>query len=254
VTDRDTPFLTAEWRHLMMLNFEIDPTVLAPRVPPGTELDTWRGRVLLTLVGFRFLETWVRGFGLPGHRDFEEVNLRFYVRRRLAPGQWRRGVVFVREIVPRRLIAIIARSWFGEPYVRHPMRHEVDLHAIAAGGSFTVRYAWRHRGRWLGFAGRAHGAPAVFAPGSEVEFVTEHYWGYTARPPGTDEYRVDHAPWRVWPLDDASVDGDVGTYYGPDFAKALRGPPCSAFLAEGSAVAVYPGHPLLPDDPAPDAA
>ncbi len=119
------PFLTAEWRHLAMVHYAIDPRVLAPFVPRGTELDDWHGTTFVSLVGFLFLRTRVLGVPIPCHRDFEEVNLRFYVRRRTNDG-WRRAVSFVREIVPRRAIAVTARLLYGEPYVALPMRHRID--------------------------------------------------------------------------------------------------------------------------------
>jgi uncharacterized protein len=103
------PFLTAEWRRLVMANFEIDGDALAPFVPSGVELDVWRGRNYVSLVGFLFLKTRVLGAAVPWHENFEEVNLRFYVRRKVG-AEWRRGVVFVKEIVPRRLIAWTARD------------------------------------------------------------------------------------------------------------------------------------------------
>ncbi|MES2569397.1 MAG: DUF2071 domain-containing protein, partial [Verrucomicrobiota bacterium] len=115
------PFLTAEWRHLAMLNFATDPALLRPLVPAGTELDEFGGTTYLSVVGFLFLKTRVLGAGFPFHRDFEEVNLRFYVRRKVG-GEWRRGVVFIREMVPRQIIALIARVVFGEPYSALPMR------------------------------------------------------------------------------------------------------------------------------------
>lgn len=37
----------------------------------------------------------------------ERAQLRFYVRRRV-DGEWRRGVMFIKEIVPRRAIAAAA--------------------------------------------------------------------------------------------------------------------------------------------------
>src|SRR4051794_25256625 len=101
------PFLTAEWRLLVMLPFPLHPAALTPLVPAGTELDFRDGRTFLSLVGFRFLKTRVRGVPVPGHVDFDEVNLRFYVRCKTADG-WRRGVTFVKEIVPRRAIALVA--------------------------------------------------------------------------------------------------------------------------------------------------
>src|SRR5262249_5878550 len=138
-------FLTANWRALAMLNYTIDPAVLRPYVPAGTELDVWNGRTFVSMVGFRFLETRLRGGAVPFHVRFEEVNLRFYVRRLVRDG-WRRGVVFVKEIVPRRAIAWVARIAFGERYVALPMRHEVVLPAGTDAG--RVAYEWRWRGRW----------------------------------------------------------------------------------------------------------
>jgi uncharacterized protein len=231
-----------------MLNYEVDPALLAARVPRGTELELLHGRALVTLVGFRFVDVRVLGFAIPGHRDFDEVNLRFYVRRLCADGTWRRGVVFITEIVPRWLIATVARRWYGEPYIRLPMRHDLDAKAITMRSRFAIRYGWKHRGRWSSIGGRAHGEPVAFAPGSEADFITEHYWGYTCRSAHrTSEYHVDHPPWRVWPLEDAHLDGDVGPLYGPGLADTLTAVPRSAFVAEGSAVTVYEGR-ALPEE------
>lgn len=226
-------FLTASWRDLVMLNFAVDPRVVAPLVPAGTELDGWDGQTLVSLVGFRFLDTRVLGVAVPGHVAFEEVNLRFYVRRKAADG-WRRGVVFVKEIVPRRAIAWVARAVYDEPYVALPMRHEVS--------PGRARYEWRLGGRWQGLSA-AFGGPAAIPPeGSLEEFITEHYWGYTRRRDGgTSEYRVEHPRWRVWTAADPRFDGDVPALYGPAFAAHLAAAPGSAFVAEGSAVTVRRG-------------
>ncbi len=53
-TDRSKVFLTAEWRYLAMFNYEVPPELLAPLVPRGTELDSWQGKVYVSLVGFLF--------------------------------------------------------------------------------------------------------------------------------------------------------------------------------------------------------
>src|SRR5262249_16862691 len=140
-------FLTAEWRDLAMVNYEIDPAALAPLVPRGTELDRWNGRVFASIVGFRFLDTRVRGLAIPGHRNFEELNLRFYVRRKADAG-WRRGVVFVKEIVPRRAIAWVARALYNENYVAHAMRHEVLREPDSPSTIRRASYEWLHHGRW----------------------------------------------------------------------------------------------------------
>jgi hypothetical protein len=117
-------FLTAEWRQLAMLNYEIDPARLRPLVPAGTEIDLWEGRAFISVVGFLFLNTRVRGIAFPCHQNFEEINLRFYVRRHAADG-WRHGVVFVRELVPRAAIAFIARKFYNENYLALPMWHRI---------------------------------------------------------------------------------------------------------------------------------
>src|SRR5271166_638090 len=143
-------FLTAEWRWLAMLNYEVEPAVLQHRVPEGTELDYWNGRTFVSVVGFRFLETRLFGVAVPFHRDFDEVNLRFYVRRRAAEG-WRRGVVFVRELVPRAALSAVARLAYAEPYTAVRMRHSIEPERGQVG------YAWRWRGKWCalttGFVG-----------------------------------------------------------------------------------------------------
>ncbi len=234
-------FLTAEWRHLLMLNYVVDPDLLRPHVPNGVELDNWNGRHYMSMVGFLFLQTKVSGLRLPWHTNFEEVNLRFYVRRR-GPDGWRRGVVFIKEIVPRRFIAAVARTCYNEPYVALPMRHHLDTEngRLKTGG--LVEYAWRHQGRWNSLRATTIGAPQPSAEGSEPEFITEHYRGYTAQPNGRcKEYQVEHIRWNVWPTSEAALHCDAAQLYGPEFAAPLGAPPQSAFIAEGSPVTVSSG-------------
>ncbi len=40
-------FLKAEWRHLAMLNYAVDPALLAPHLPAGCELDFFGGQTFL---------------------------------------------------------------------------------------------------------------------------------------------------------------------------------------------------------------
>ena len=230
------PFLTADWRDLIMLSYAIDPAVLAPRVPAGTTLDLFDGRALVSVVGFRFLGTRLRGVRVPGHADFDEVNLRFYVRRELAAGEGRRGVVFVRELVPRAAVAWLARWAYGEPYRTLPMR------STASGGSVSRRYTyeWRRHGRWEGLTATATGEARVPAPDSLEAFITQHHWGYGRRRDGaTLEYEVTHDPWRVWAAGDARLTADAEALYGADFAAALATPPVSTLIADGSPVTVF---------------
>jgi uncharacterized protein YqjF (DUF2071 family) len=220
-----------------MLNFEVPPALLEPLVPASVELDRWRGRLYASVVGFHFRDTRVLGVPIPGHRDFPEVNLRFYVRRHVG-GEVRRGVVFVRELVPRRAIATMARLLYNEPYRALPMRRRTD--AFGAGSTVEREYAWRVDGSWTRVMATTSGPARPLEPDSEEEFITEHYWGYTRQcDGGTIEYRVDHPRWNVWTATDARLDGNVASVYGDAFAEALARSPSSAFVADGSAITVY---------------
>jgi uncharacterized protein YqjF (DUF2071 family) len=240
MTDRRPPFLTARWHTLVMLNYEMAPDLLAPLVPEGTELDTFEGRCLASVVGFRFVDTRLLGVPIPFHRDFDELNLRFYVRRSEGD-EVRRGVVFVREVVPRRAIAWVARWSHGERYVARPMGHLLQVDP-ERGGSAGFRWQARRGGPWCELRATFRGAPVLPEAGSEEEFITEHYWGYAQQRQGSVEYRVEHPQWRVWPARESSLSGDLSPLYGPDLAAALTGPPCSAFVAEGSPVSVHWGR------------
>jgi hypothetical protein len=235
------PFLTAEWRYLAMLNYEAEPKVLLPYLPAGTELDQWSGKTYLSIVGFQFLNTRVLGVPIPFHRNFDEVNLRFYVRRKAADG-WRRGVVFIKEIVPRTAIAFTARYLYNENYVAARMGHEIRFAACNSGKLKEVSYRWKHRGNENRLEVRTGDGPLDLIEGSHEQFIAEHYWGYSAQPDGTTiEYQVEHPSWRIWPSEAVAFDCDVGAVYGDRFADYVSGTPTSAFVADGSRVAVYRG-------------
>lgn len=218
-------FLTAEWRDLAILNYAVDPALLRPLVPSSVELDFFEGTTYVSLVGFRFLHTRLLGVPVPLHRDFDEVNLRFYVRR-TEGGELRRGVVFVREIVPRHAVAAVARLAYGENYVALPMWHRV--------AADSAEYRWWHRGVWNSIRVEAAGDAALAAAGSLENFITEHYWGYSRR----YEYNVQHLPWMLRRASRARFEGDPA-FYGPELACILGREPDSAMLADGSAVTVY---------------
>jgi uncharacterized protein len=239
-------FLTGEWRYLAMLNYRVDAAMLEPFVPRGTVLDRWQGATYVSLVGFLFRDTRVLGVPIPLHRDFEEVNLRIYVRREVG-GEVRRGVTFIREIVPRRAIAAVARIAYNEPYVALPMRHAIAAQADLDAAPRSLRYEWRQRAGWSTLAVEASGTAMPLDPESEAEFITEHFWGYTRqRDGGTVEYHVTHPRWRTWTVDAAEVRGELAELYGAALGDVLRRPPDSAFLAEGSAIAVHVPERLKP--------
>jgi uncharacterized protein YqjF (DUF2071 family) len=232
-------FLSAERRDLVMLNYEAEPEILRRYVPRGVELDTFDGRTFVSLVGFRFLRTKLYGFlAVPFHSNFDEVNLRFYVRRREG-GEIRRGVVFVRELVPRMAIARFARLTYGEKYDSCPMWHRVERNTERV----SAEYGWKWREGQFQLSAQARGAPSRVAEGTLENFITEHYWGYSAKKAGESiEYRVSHDPWRVWVSTNAGFEGDGGALYGVEFSEMLRRAPDSAFIAEGSPVLVHVGR------------
>ena len=233
--------LSAEWRNLVMLNYEIDPSALAAFLPRGTQLDLFQGRALVSVVGFEFLNARWCGLAIPGHGSFPEVNLRFYVKRRTLSG-WRRGVEFLKEIAPRWMVAQVARRVYHENYCCRKMRHEVATSRAEGTALRTVRYEWRERGRWNRLALATAAEFSSCERDTEEAFVVEHYWCYTPQPNGTTrEYRVDHPVWRIAAASECELSCDVVRVYGPQFVECLSGPPTSAFLVDGSAVVVHSG-------------
>jgi hypothetical protein len=233
VPEQSRPFLTASWRNLVMLSFTVDPVAIIDRVPPGTTLDSWRGKMFVSLVGFQFRDTKVLGAPVPFHQDFEEVNLRFYVRRVTEDGV-RPAVVFLCEIVPRPVVGSMARLLYREPYVVVPMRSKV-----APGSPPEAEYQWQEKGRWSAVAARGEGIGAEAAPGSLEEFLTERHWGYNGElGKDTLEYRVDHPRWRLWHARDVRFEVDAEALCGAELARQLKAP-VSALIADGSAVTIH---------------
>jgi hypothetical protein len=231
------PFLSAEWRNLLMANYAIDPAVLQPYLPAYTELDTFNDTHYVSLVGFLFTNTRVRGIAFPFHRTFEEVNLRFYVRYKEG-NQWKRGVVFVKEIVPMHVITFIANTLYGEKYATHPMQHQWKQ----TDAELEVVYKWKVAGSWNYLKATAERESTTILPGSEEEFITEHYWGYTPiNPTCTGTYEVVHTKWKVHTVKEFNCLCNVPLLYGSAFEAALQAQPTSVFLADGSAVEVMIG-------------
>jgi uncharacterized protein len=229
-------FLTAQWKDLVMANYEVAPELLADRVPRGTSLDFQDGKLFVSLVGFMFLDTRVLGVPVPFHINFEEVNLRFYVRRETAT-ETRRGVCFVKEIVPRYAIATVARVLYGEPYECWRMSHTKT--------ETKVGYGWQKGDCANHLKVEIDEDLGVPAENSHGEFIIEHYWGYTKRgPERCDEYKVEHPKWELFSVKNEEINVDFGKTYGAEFAFLSSEKPFSIFLAKGSPIAVYKGEKL----------
>ncbi|MHB8809294.1 MAG: YqjF family protein [Desulfobulbaceae bacterium] len=237
-------FLTAELRHLVMISYQAEPEILAPLVPKGTELDDWHGKTLLSLVAFSFEGIRLKGVPIPFYRNFAEINLRLYVRGK-APDGWRRGVVFVREVVPRRAIAFVARWLYNENFVTCPTRSRLDHDP--GSGHRSALYSWKYREEWLSVGAEYAGEPVSPGTGSAEEFIVGHYWGYATRRDGsTVAYRIEHPTWKVWHAALFSTKGDLAGFYGAQFGSVFARQPSSVLVAEGSPVVVHPAAALRP--------
>ncbi|MGG8495518.1 YqjF family protein [Tenacibaculum sp. TC6] len=226
-------FLKAEWRKLVMINYEVNPEKLKPYLPEGTELDYYNDTCYISLVGFMFLNTKLLGCKIPFHVNFEEVNLRFYVKR-TEDNKTKRGVVFIKEIVPKPAITFVANTIYKENYQTLKMQHEwsSDEHTI------EVAYQWKTEGFWNSIKVTAHNTLKAIEPNSEIEFIAEHYWGYAKNKIQTTEYEVKHETWKYYPITNVDIQVDFQKTYGADFIFLNKLKPSSVFLLEGSEITV----------------
>lgn len=225
-------FLSARWSNLVLINYAVDDAVLEPHLPRGLELDRREGRAFLSLVAFDFLETRVLGVPWPGHRNFSEINLRFYVRH----GE-RRGVVFVREFVPLPVVSTMARCIYNEPYATARMRSSVRRRK----GKLRVAHSLSLRGAAGPQRLRVLAAdrPTMAPTDSWEHFFKEHQWGFGRdRRGGTLCYEVNHPHWRTYPVLDLRLNWDWAATYGEKWRFLNDAEPHSVTLAEGSAVTV----------------
>ncbi len=227
-------FLNAEWRKLILANYEIDPSILKSYLPYKTEIDTWQNRCYVSLVGFMFKNTKMLGMKIPFHINFEEVNLRFYVRFK-HHDKWKRGVVFIKEIVPKPAITLVANTLYKEHYETQKMRHSWDIKPDQQ----HIKYEWNKNNLWQHFSVDADTNELSIDEGSEAEFITEHYWGYSKiKKNKTYEYEVTHPKWNHYHINDYNIDVDFALNYGDDFKMLTTLNPISVMLAEGSEITV----------------
>ena len=220
-----------------MANYEISPEVLREFVPRGTEIDYWNGECYASLVAFKFADTAVLGFRIPFHVNFEEINLRFYVRRETAE-ETRRGVVFVKEIVPRLAICLVANTLYGEKYEAWHTRFEETENRLS--------YFWTRGNCSNKIAVEFGGSLGVPEADSQAEFIIEHYWGYTKlNDRKTGEYKVEHPKWELREIKASEIKVDFAATYGAQFAFLNESEPRSILFAAGSEISVYKGAKLV---------
>jgi uncharacterized protein YqjF (DUF2071 family) len=235
-------FLEAQWKNLLMLNYEVDPEILKPYLPPSTVIDLWQGKALVSMVGFMFNETRVLGIKWPFHISFEEVNLRFYVKH-FDGKEWKRGAVFVSEIVPKSIIVFIANNLYKEHYRTLRMRHS---QIQAANNHTEFLYEWKLKGQWNKLGATVSNTFEDIQPGSPEEFIFEHYWGYNKlTDTKTMQYQVEHVSWQIAKVKSYVFDANIVELYGKDFLPFLGQKPCSAFFANGSDISVRIGEKIV---------
>jgi uncharacterized protein YqjF (DUF2071 family) len=227
-------FLKAEWRKLAFANYEVDPSILAEYVPPGTELDLWEGKCFVSLIGFIFLNTKIFGIKVPFHSTVEEVNLRFYVKR-FENNTWKRGAVFIKEIVSKPALTFVANTIYKEHYETMPMNYEWEENSV----NRSVAYYWKKNKIWQSFKITAALNTSEIKENSETEFITEHYWGYAkVNESVTNEYQVTHPRWKQYTVESSEIKVDFDLVYGKDFKFLNNLKPTSIMLIEGSKITI----------------
>ncbi|ALM50241.1 hypothetical protein AMR72_15925 [Flavobacterium psychrophilum] len=231
-------FLDAQWRKLVMINYAVDPQLLKPYIPFETELDLWNDTCYVSLIGFMFVDTKMMRLRIPFHVNFEEINLRFYVKYKETE-EYKRGVVFIKEIVHKPSLTLVANLLYNENYETLKTRHSW----IEGHDDLTVEYGWKKKGQWHTIKTVTDKIPVDIKPDSEEEFITEHFWGYTKITDSvTSEYEVAHPRWQIYPVRGYEVNVDFQTTYGSDFAFLQDAKPVSVYLAEGSDIIVKQGR------------
>jgi len=227
-------FLSARWENLIMANYTLDPGILKPYLPNGVELDFYNGNAYVSLVGFMFKNTSLFNIPVPFFGTFEEINLRFYVKR-VEGNTSKRGVVFINETVPYKSVAWLANKLYKEHYIAIPTKNQIEVLPL----SRNVKYLWKTNKEWNHIAVNAALENEVMLPGSIEEFIYEHYYGYTKVSDHiSQEYEVKHPRWRVNKVLDYSIRCDFADMYGSDFSFLNAQTPDTVLIAEGSPVSV----------------
>ena len=227
-------FLSARWENLIMANYEVNPDLLAPYLPYGVELDFYNSKTFVSLVGFMFKQTSLFNIPIPFLGTFEEINLRFYVKRREG-NTIKRGVVFISETVPYKPVAWLANKLYKEHYMAIPTKNVIST----SGLNKNVHYAWETNNKWNHLKVHALNIKTNMIKDSFEEFIFEHYYGYTKLEQQlSQEYTVNHPRWQINEVKDYTVDCDFSSMYGREFAFLSSHLPYSVIIAEGSPVTV----------------
>ena len=123
----------------------------------------------------------------------------------------KRGVVFVKELVPKWALSFVANTFYKEHYQTVPMRHNWNK----IENKISVKYEWKNGDNWQQIEVNASMDKTEINEGSEEEFITEHYWGYAkVSNRQTNEYQVTHPKWKQHKVLDYKMNVDFKKVYG----------------------------------------
>jgi len=227
-------FLSARWENIVMANYDVNSEVLKPYLPAGVEPDFYNNKTYVSLVGFLFKQTSLFSIPIPFFGTFEEINLRFYVKR-VEGGTVKRGVVFVNETVPYKPVAWLANKLYNEHYIVIPTKSKI----VNTENTKNIVYEWKINKSWNHIKVNTAIASEEMLPGSAEEFIFEHYYGFTKiNSRLSQEYKVNHPRWQVNKVMGFSIECDFKSMYGDDFSFLSNHTPDSVIVAEGSPVTV----------------
>lgn len=227
-------FLKANWENIIMANYIVPQDMLLPFLPKGIELDLYENKAYISLVGFMFKNIKLFSIPIPFFGTFEEINLRFYVKR-LEGNTVKRGVVFINETVPYKIVAYIANKLYHESYTTVKTTHKWEQSPY----SKKIEYQWPVKKNWNRIYVESETISKPMAKGSLEEFIYEHYYGYTAvNEIETVEYKIQHPSWKINHVLHSDIQCDFKSMYGNAFEILNQIQPDSVFIAEGSAIEI----------------
>ena len=216
-----------------MANYEIEPSALAPYLPKGVELDYYNNKTYVSLVGFMFKNTRLFGVPIPFFGSFEEINLRFYVKK-VENRKIKKGVVFINETVPFKIVALLANKLYKEHYISIPTKNSIDITE-----NKDIKYEWKINNRWNSLAVKSDTNKYKIEQGTIEEFIFERYFGFTKLSDNsTQEYQIHHPKWMTHEILNTHIDCDFRSMYGEAFSGLENQTPDSIIIAEGSLVSV----------------
>ncbi len=227
-------FLKAKWENIIMANYAVPQEVLKPYLPKGVELDLYKEEAYVSLVGFMFKGTRLFNIPIPYFGNFEEINLRFYVKRKEGDIE-KRGVVFINETIPYKLVAWVANKLYKEHYTTIPTKHVINENE----NEKQIEYYWAKNKKWNSIKLLASAVAYKMENDSFEFFIYEHFLGYTKVDKYTTiEYELMHPSWEINKVESYSIDCNFAQMYGSDFEVLNHQKPTAVFMAVGSHVEV----------------